>query len=179
MPPSLSRRSVLQGIAGGVLGLTARTERASATIGLVHQEPWRGQWTANWSHFKIFSLNGEQHLLSFRASTGEAAIGRFLPDGQGTEVLWRGQWTPDWTDFILIEWDSTYRYLLSYTRGIGTAAMDFVDVVWQGTTELWRNRWAGEWTHFVLFEHQGFRQLLSYRSGDGTVAKDRFFITEF
>ncbi|GAA0662534.1 hypothetical protein GCM10010193_12320 [Kitasatospora atroaurantiaca] len=72
-----------------------------------------------------FTLNGTQHLLSYKNGDGTAALDRINTDGSLASV-WRDGWTDGWTSMVPFTLNGT-QHLLSYKNGDGTAALDRIN----------------------------------------------------
>ena len=49
------------------------------------------KWTKGWTAFVPFLLGGKPHYLAYKSGSGQVAIDRIRPDGQGVDTIWPTQ----------------------------------------------------------------------------------------
>jgi hypothetical protein len=84
---------------GALLGYKAATGEAA----FMQMEPngvlklADATWTRGWTAFTPFSIDGDEHVLLYKAGTGSAKALRLDGDGNSVTTIWTGSWTKGWT----------------------------------------------------------------------------------
>lgn len=53
-------------------------------------------WTRGWTAFTPFSIDGDAHVLLYKAGTGSVKVLRLDNDGDSVTTVWTGTWTKGW-----------------------------------------------------------------------------------
>ena len=143
--------------------------RSLLTVGV-----YRDTWTAGWTHFMPFELNGQPHYLAYKSTDGTLSSARIATDGKGATELMRTTATAGWSHFMPFRLNGQPHYL-SYKTGDSTLAIARIWGDGKGMEELMRITATAGWSHFMPFELNGQPHYLSYKTGDSTLAIARIW----
>ena len=133
------------------------------------------KFTKGWTAFVPFLLGGKPHYLAYKSGSGQVAIDRIRPDGQGVDTIWPTQgvakFTKGWTTFVPFVLNGQPHYL-AYKVGTGAVHIDRIRADGQGVDNVWKGQWSKGWTSIIGFELQGKPHVLTYKNESGYVHVD-------
>ena len=122
------------------------------------------KFTKGWTAFVPFRLGGKPHYLAYKSGSGQVAIDRIRPDGQGVDTIWPTQgvvkFTKGWTAFVPFVLNGQPHYL-AYKVGTGAVHIDRIRADGQGVDNVWKGQWSKGWTSIMGFELQGKPHVLT------------------
>jgi hypothetical protein len=143
-------------------------------------ELWRTTVLKELTSFAPFTLNGQQHYLAYKKSSGHAEIDRIHADAKGIDTIWSTKtgenWTKGWTAFVPFALGGKPHYL-AYKAGSGQVNIDRIRPDGKGVDAIWPTQgtetWSKGWTSFVPFLLGGKPHYVAYKVSNGQVNIDR------
>lgn len=131
-----------------------------------------GTWSAGFTSFMPFVLNGQPHQLAYNATTGTVHFDRFFANANGAETLWDYTWGAGWSHFVPY-YIGGYPYFVAYNQSSGELHFDTFPQNLQGAIVKGTKTIASGFTSIVSFVLAGENYLLLYNKSTGAVRFDR------